>query len=161
MMPSSITHAITCLEVRHLHPEVLIVADLREPATADRLALIDLRGAVPRVLLRATVAEGAGGIGDKPGSHASAPGLYAIGEQYIGEHGTSWRLLGLSRSDWRAAARSIVLHAATYVRPGWSGRSWGCPAVSAATLDAMRQWLPPKGAVDLWIEATGARCGVR
>lgn len=120
--------------------------------------MLDLRGPRPRVILRGTVAEGAGGIGDRPHGHASAPGLYAVGLPYRGEHGTSWRLQGLSASDWRAAGRAIVLHSAPYVSPGWAGRSWGCPAVSAATLAAMRPWLPPRGKADLWIQAPGAAC---
>ncbi len=157
-MTSAISHAIACLAARHLHPAVLIVADLRQPPTADRLTVLDLHGRALRVILRATVAEGAGGIGDRPGSHASAPGLYAVAGQYVGKHGTSWRLQGLSASDWRAASRAIVLHAAPYVSPGWAGRSWGCPAVSAATLAALRPWLPPRGKADLWIQAPGAAC---
>ena len=158
---SAISHALHCLESRHLHPAVLIVADLRAPATSNRLTVLDLRGPHPRVILRSTVAEGAGGIGDRLGSRASASGLYAVGSRYVGKHGVSWRLDGLSASDWRASARAIVLHAAGYVRPGWAGRSWGCPAVSAATLAALRPWLPPRGAAALWIQAPGATCGAR
>ena len=158
-MNLAITHALHCIESRHLHPALLIVADLRKPATADRLTVLDLRGPRPRVILRGTVAEGAGGIGDRLGSRASAPGLYAVGAPYQGQHGQSWALQGLSASDWRAADRSIVLHSASYVRPGWAGRSWGCPAVSPATLAEMRPWLPPRGAAALWIQASGATCG--
>ena len=157
-MTPAITHALGCLAARHLHPAILIVADLRQPATSNRLTVLDLRGRVPRVILRSTVAEGAGGIGDQPHGHASAPGLYAIGMPYIGKHGVSWRLQGLTASDWRAAARSVVLHAAPYVSPGWAGRSWGCPAVSVATLAALRPWLPPRAAAALWIDASGATC---
>ena len=160
-MTSAITHAIACLAERHLRPAVLIVADLRQPATAARLTVLDLHGPRPRVILRAAVAEGAGGIGDKVGSRASAPGLYAVGAPYQGQHGASWRLQGLSASDWRAAERDVVLHSAPYVSPGWAGRSWGCPAVAPATLAALRPWLPPKGSAALWIDAPGATCGAR
>ena len=156
---SAIAHALGCLAARHLRPAILIVADLRAPASSDRLTVLDLRGPHPRVILRGTVAEGAGGIGDRLGSRASAPGLYRVGAQYRGEHGTSWRLQGLSASDWRAADRSIVLHSASYVVSGWAGRSWGCPAVAPATLAALRPWLPPLGTADLWISAPGATCG--
>ena len=158
---SAITHAIHCLESRHLHPAVLLVADLRQPPTSNRLTVLDLHGPRPVVILRSTVAEGAGGIGDQPHGHASAPGLYAIGAPYQGQHGQSWALQGLSASDWRAEQRSIVLHAAGYVRQGWAGRSWGCPAVAPATLAALRPWLPPKGSAALWIDAPGATCGAR
>ena len=123
--------------------------------------MLDLRGPRPVVILRATVAEGAGGIGDQPHGHASAPGLYSIGMPYQGRHGMTWRLVGLSSSDWRAASRAIVLHSAAYVTTGWAGRSWGCPAVSPATLAALRPWLPPLGAADLWIDAPGATCKTR
>lgn len=158
-MTSAISHAIACLAARHLHPAVLLVADLRAPATSDRLTVLDLRGPHPRVILRATVAEGAGGIGDQAGSRASAPGLYAVGLPYRGEHGMTWRLVGLSASDWRAASRDVVLHSAAYVTTGWAGRSWGCPAVSAATMAALRPWLPPRAAAALWIDAPGGTCG--
>ena len=152
--------AIHCLAVHHLRPAVLLVADLDRPAASDRLVVLDLRGPSPRVILRATVAEGAGGIGDAPHSHASAPGLYRIGSQYTGTHGLTWRLIGLSRSDRRAYARSIVLHSAPYVSPGWAGSSWGCPAVSAATLHQLEAMhaLPPAGAAALWIQGPGAVC---
>ena len=158
---SAIAHALDCLAARHLHPAVLIVADLRKPPTSNRLTVLDLRGPRPRVILRGTVAEGAGGIGDQPHGHASAPGLYAVAGQYVGKHGMTWRLVGLSASDWRAASRDVVLHSAAYVSPGWAGHSWGCPAVSAATLAALRPWLPPAGAAALWIDAPGATCGAR
>ena len=158
---SAITHAIHCLESRRLHPEVLLVADLRQPATAARLTVLDLHGPRPVVILRSTVAEGRGGIGDQPHSHASAPGLYAIGMPYTGQHGLAWTLQGLSASNWRAASRAIVLHSAPYVAPGWAGHSWGCPAVSPATLAALRPWLPPRGAAALWIDAPGATCKTR
>ena len=156
---SAISHAIHCLAARHLHPAVLIVADLREPATAARMTVLDLGGPRPRVILRSTVAEGAGGIGDRLGSRASAPGLYAVGGQYVGKHGETWRLQGLSASDWRAAGRAIVLHSAPYVTTGWAGHSWGCPAVSPATLAALKPWLPPAGKAALWIDAPGGTCG--
>ena len=157
-MSTAITHALDCLAARHLRPAVLMVADLRRPPTSNRLTVLDLRGPRPRVILRATVAEGAGGIGDRPGSHASAPGLYSIGMPYQGRHGMTWRLVGLSSSDWRAASRDVVLHSAAYVTTGWAGRSWGCPAVAPATLAALRPWLPPAGAAALWIQAPGAAC---
>ncbi len=159
-MHTAITDALACLHQQHLRPQVLLVADLDRPQTANRLTVIDLHGPRPRVLLRATVAQGAGGFGDAPHSHASAPGLYAIGNPYTGKHGLSWHLVGLSRSDRHAVARDVVLHSAPYVVPGWAGRSWGCPAVSAVTLHRLEalQALPPAGAAALWIQAPGALC---
>ena len=159
-MHTATATAIACLHQHHLRVQVLLVADLDRPATANRLTVIDLHGPRPRVLLRATVAEGAGGIGDAPHSHASAPGLYRIGNPYTGAHGVAWRLVGLSRSDRHAVARDVVLHAAPYVTPGWAGHSWGCPAVSGATLSKLEVMhvLPPHGAAALWIQAPGAVC---
>lgn len=156
----AITTAIHCLAAQHLHPQVLLVANLDRSATSDRLTVIDLRGKTPRVILRATVAQGSGGFGDAPHSHASAPGLYRIGSPYVGQHGLSWRLDGLSRSDRLASARAVVLHAAPYVSRGWAGSSWGCPAVSAATLGRLEALhaLPPQGHAALWIQAPGATC---
>lgn len=156
----AISAAITCLAEKHLHPQVLLVADLDRPATSNRLEVLDLHGPHPRVLLRATVAQGQGGFGDTPHSHASAPGLYLVGSPYTGEHGKSWRLRGLSRSDRLAYQRDVVLHSAPYVERGWAGSSWGCPAVSAVTLSRLEALhaLPPEGHAALWIQGPGAVC---
>ena len=73
---------------------------------------------------------------NKPDSNSSSLGLYLTGETYYGKHGKSMRLHGLSDTNSNAYARAVVIHAADYVSDSdvKPGRSWGCPAVSAASL---------------------------
>lgn len=69
---------------------------------------------------------------DKSGSNASSLGYYLAAETYIGKHGLSLRLDGLSGTNSAARARAVVIHGASYVKeaPVIQGRSWGCPAIA-------------------------------
>lgn len=71
-----------------------------------------------------------------PNSNASSLGFYLTGETYIGKHGKSMRLQGLSSTNSNAMSRAIVIHEATYVQEAnvKQGRSFGCPAVSASEI---------------------------
>lgn len=66
------------------------------------------------------------------GSNASSLGYYMTAETYVGSHGTSLRLDGLSSTNSNARSRAVVIHGATYVQDSdvIQGRSWGCPAIS-------------------------------
>lgn len=65
-----------------------------------------------------------------PDSNMSSLGFYLTAETYIGAHGYSLRLDGLSKTNSNARERAIVIHAADYVSPGNKiGRSFGCPAI--------------------------------
>lgn len=68
------------------------------------------------------------------GTKASSLGYYLTGENYVGSHGASLRLDGLSITNSNARARAIVIHGASYVVDSnvKAGRSWGCLAVSLA-----------------------------
>lgn len=71
-------------------------------------------------------------------SHKSSLGLYISAGIYVGKHGESVRLHGLSSTNSNALERAIVMHAASYVSEdiadsqGHIGRSHGCPAMNAA-----------------------------
>ncbi len=73
---------------------------------------------------------------NQDGSHKSSLGLYMSAGTYIGKHGESVRLHGLSPTNSNALARDIVMHAAYYVSEGIInsqgriGRSHGCPAMN-------------------------------
>ncbi|MDG0818122.1 murein L,D-transpeptidase catalytic domain-containing protein [Bdellovibrio svalbardensis] len=71
------------------------------------------------------------------GSNASSLGYMRTGETYIGSHGLSLKLDGLSSTNSNVRARSIVIHPAAYVSEASviQGRSWGCPAVLPAYRD--------------------------
>ena len=66
----------------------------------------------------------------------SSLGLYLVENSYVGEHGTSLKLNGLSASNSNAKQRAIVIHSADYVSDRWIaeqghlGRSWGCFALN-------------------------------
>lgn len=70
-----------------------------------------------------------------PGSNASSLGVYRGMETYVGKHGTSLRLDGLSASNSNVRSRDIVIHGAEYVsfdvvkQTGRVGRSEGCFAL--------------------------------
>lgn len=127
----------------------VIVFDAALPSTEQRFSVIDLTGKEPTVILKATAAHGSGsdknrdGIAElfsnKPNSNATSLGWYRIGQAYIGKHGRSWHLLGLDSSNSNAFERMVVLHSASYVTPTRAGLSWGCPAVSKATLAALEK----------------------
>lgn len=72
---------------------------------------------------------------NKSGSNASSLGYYLTAETYIGKHGQSLRLDGLSSTNSNARSRAVVIHGASYVQDSnvKAGRSWGCLAVSNAS----------------------------
>lgn len=78
-----------------------------------------------------------------PNTEASSLGVYLASESYTGKYGLSIRLDGLSATNSNARERAIVIHPASYVqdREVIQGRSWGCPAVSAANRDRVVQSL--------------------
>ncbi len=64
-----------------------------------------------------------------PGSNATSLGFYLTGPTYYGSNGLSLRMHGLESTNSNAYSRAVVMHGADYVKPGWTGRSWGCPAI--------------------------------
>ena len=77
------------------------------------------------------------------GSNASSLGVYRAAETYIGKHGLSLKLDGLSATNSNARARAVVIHGASYVQESnvIQGRSWGCPAVALENRDAVIKYL--------------------
>lgn len=64
-------------------------------------------------------------------SYQSSLGFFRTAETYIGAHGYSLRLDGLSKTNSKARERNIVIHPAEYVSETElrAGRSYGCPAL--------------------------------
>lgn len=64
-------------------------------------------------------------------SNMSSLGFFITKSEYIGSHGRSLKLAGVSQSNDLAEERFIVIHGAPYVEQGREvlGRSHGCPAV--------------------------------
>lgn len=142
-----VASALSCNQSR---PRVLLIADLTQPASSPRLWALDLSTSSPSLLLRDWVAHGAGSDVDRDGvpevfsntldSHQSSLGLYRIAEGYDGTRGPSYRLDGLTPGfNDKARERAVVLHPSEHVRPGWAGRSQGCPSVRAEVIERLAQ----------------------
>lgn len=143
-----------------------LVADMNEPASQKRLYVFDATNPhEPTLIARDYVSHGAGSdrnkdgvaeaFGNTPNSNRTSLGLYRIAERYHGKYGASFRLDGLS-PGWNDAARerAVVLHPAPYVRPGFAGRSLGCPAVRDEVLKTLDQRKVANDAL-LWIDGPG------
>lgn len=126
---------------RVAHPELLTIIDYSLPSTEPRIWVIDREAR--RVLHHGLVAHGRGSgenfaveFSNREGSLQSSLGLFLTEETYVGRNGYSLRLEGLEPGiNDRARERTIVMHGAWYVTPGFArehgriGRSWGCPAL--------------------------------
>jgi len=126
------------------HRDLVGIVDFSAPSHVPRLHLVDIGNG--RVATSLLVAHGRGSdpansgwvarLSNRPGSNASCEGAFVTGETYMGQHGRSRRLAGLEMQNSQAAARGIVIHAASYVDGGLAetqgriGRSLGCFAVS-------------------------------
>ena len=121
---------------------LLTIIDFSTPSTEKRLFILDLKN---RAIIKNTfVAHGmrsgvniAESFSNKRHSNKSSLGLYITNETYIGKHGYSLRLDGMSLGlNDNARKRAIVIHGADYVsesfirRNGRIGRSFGCPAIA-------------------------------
>lgn len=115
----------------------MTLIDFSKPSGARRLFQIDMySGKVLSMLVAAGRGSDENGDGratefsNEDGSHMSSLGFYLTGDEYEGEHGSSLRLFGLSRTNSNVLDRAIVIHGADYVTEDNAGRSFGCPAVS-------------------------------
>lgn len=141
---------------RILHRDRVGIADFSLASREPRFFLVDLLGGTATAHL---VAHGRGSdpahlgwverFSNEPGSAASSSGAYLTGEEYVGQHGRSRRLVGLDPTNDNAEARAIVIHAAWYVAPrmiaehGKLGRSEGCLAFADDDLPTMLDLLGP------------------
>jgi hypothetical protein len=130
-------------------PETLTVIDYSKPSSERRLWVFDLKS--KELLYEELVAHGQGSganmatqFSNNDESHQTSLGLFVTRDTYVGKNGYSLRLDGLDRGvNDRARDRAIVMHGAPYVSDtfvkanGRLGRSWGCPAISAAVAKRM------------------------
>ena len=130
-------------------PETLTVIDYSKPSSERRLWVFDLKA--KELVYEELVAHGQGSganmatqFSNTGESHQTSLGLFVTRDTYVGKNGYSLRLDGLDRGvNDRARERAIVMHGAPYVSDefvranGRLGRSWGCPAVSAAVAKQM------------------------
>ena len=137
--------------------DVIAVVDFGLPSCRPRFHLVDV--ASQRVIASHLVAHGRGSdprhtgwlerFSNDPGSYASCAGTFRTDGFYEGGHGRSIRLSGLDPSNDNALSRAIVVHGAWYVSEGVAaahgvlGRSQGCFALSAASLNAVMERMGP------------------
>ena len=129
-------------------PATLTVIDYSKPSTERRLWVFDLKSR--ELVYEELVAHGQGSganmatqFSNAPDTHQTSLGLFVTDNTYVGKNGYSLRLDGLDKGvNDRARERAIVMHGAPYVSQefvkanGRLGRSWGCPAISAAVAQA-------------------------
>lgn len=119
------------------------IIDFSRHSSKARFYIMDMRSGSVRAI---RVSHGKGSDSDHDGyatkfsntanSNASSLGFYLTAKTYIGKHGKSMRLQGLSSTNSNAMSRAIVIHEATYVQEAnvKQGRSFGCPAVAAGEI---------------------------
>jgi len=129
-------------ENRLQNDSILTIIDFSKPSDKKRLFILDIRN--EKILINTWVAHGmqsglvvANSFSNSRHSNKSSLGLYITGATYMGKHGYSLRIEGLSKGlNDNAEKRAVVIHGADYVstdfieKHGRLGRSFGCPAVS-------------------------------
>jgi len=115
--------------------EYLTICDFTQSSRQKRLYIIDIQS--NQVVENTYVAHGhnSGGefarrFSNRLKSRQSSLGFYITRNTYFGEHGLSLRLEGMEPGfNDKAYKRAIVIHGANYIGNGFTGRSYGCPAV--------------------------------
>jgi outer membrane murein-binding lipoprotein Lpp len=119
--------------------DYLTIVDFQKPSGKKRFFIMDMNGGPVGTHM---VAHGKNSDPDDTGyatqfsnvegSFESSLGFYQASETYIGVHGESVRLDGLSTTNSAVRDRVIVIHSATYVSDdnAKQGRSEGCFALS-------------------------------
>jgi len=120
---------------------LLTIIDFSKPSTAKRLFILDLKN--EKVIKNTLVAHGmntgeqnAESFSNDLNSNKSSLGLFITQGTYIGKHGYSLRIKGMSKGlNDNVFKRAVVIHGADYVsedfikQTGRIGRSFGCPAL--------------------------------
>ncbi|MBS1609941.1 MAG: murein L,D-transpeptidase catalytic domain family protein [Bacteroidetes bacterium] len=129
--------------------DVITICDFSLSSRQKRLFVIDLKNC--ELLLNTYVAHGrksgmeyAKNFSNKANSHQSSLGFYITRNQYYGENGLSLRLDGIEKGfNDKALKRNIVVHGSEYASDdflnsnSFLGRSYGCPAVPEADIEAI------------------------
>jgi len=120
---------------------IITIIDFTKPSNKKRFFVIDT--IKKKILFNTCVAHGKNTgmkhskhFSNKNESKKSSLGFFKTDNAYNGKHGYSLRLDGMEKGiNHNARSRSIVIHGADYVSPGFiekygrAGRSWGCPAL--------------------------------
>jgi len=158
--PALLSRAMAALDAQGSkirHRDLVGLVDFSASSGSPRFQIVSISNG--RVLTNRLVAHGRGSdpsntgwvqkFSNRPGSNASSPGSYMIGETYYGKHGRSRRLHGLDPENNMAHSRAIVIHGANYVSSemasssGRVGRSLGCFTVSQRDISGVLAQLGP------------------
>jgi hypothetical protein len=128
--------------------DFLTIIDFTKLSIEKRMTILNLKdGSVERFLVtHAKKSEGKLGqakyFSNTPGSKMSSIGFFLIDPlPYIGKHGSSLRLTGLSKTNSNARIRDIVIHAADYATQEFAndrkrlGLSHGCLAIDPEEIE--------------------------
>lgn len=142
--------------MRIRNQDMIAIADFSKPSRDPRFYLVDLRNGQSSTFL---VAHGKGSdpqhsgwvqnFSNVHGSEATSAGAYLVSESYVGQYGTSRRLIGLDPQNDQAEARAIVIHPAWYVdrsliqTQGKIGRSQGCFAFAQDDIGQILERVAP------------------
>lgn len=148
---------------RIVHRDRVGVVDFAEGSAVPRFHVVDMAGGAVTTHL---VAHGSGSDPDhsgylqhfsnQPDSNASSRGAFLTGEEYVGKHGRSRRLVGLDPDNHLAESRAIVIHGAAYVSEamaaaqGRIGRSQGCFAFAEDVIGEILEQLGPGRLIFAW-----------
>lgn len=134
------------------------IIDFSLHSTVKRFFILNLRtGAVESMLVThgkksETELGVAGTFSNTVNSEMSSLGFYITdSNSYVGKHGTSLRLDGVSSTNSNARVRNIVLHGADYAtqwfadQKGRLGLSQGCPAVAPNKIEGVIKKLKGQG----------------
>lgn len=162
--------AVACTTSQGKPIKRLMVADMGRPNSSKRLFVFDLTDPQhPKLTSRDLVAHGYGSDPKKTGqatqfsnipeSGMTSLGWYQVAEPYIGKHGQSWHLDGLT-PGWNdhARARNVELHPAPYVSAGHIGYSAGCIALPPKALQALSK--PGFQDTYLWVDSAQVDAGL-
>lgn len=123
------------------NPELAFFIDMRIMSGKNRFIVYDLKNDV--IIDQGLVAHGIGSemgatgilkFSNTSSSFCTSLGKYAVGQNYVGKYGKSYKLYGLDQTNNNAIARNIVLHKYQYVPYEEQSQgicnSLGCPMVN-------------------------------
>lgn len=130
-----------------MNQSTMAVVDFSKPSDQKRLYVVNIKTGSLMGKYYVAHGQGSGGryaehFSNRPNSHESCLGAFAVGHIYYGKHGRSRHMVGLeSGVNSNAVSRDIELHRAAYVSPfyikhvGRAGRTYGCFGINPSYAD--------------------------
>jgi hypothetical protein len=164
--PQVYQHAMAALSCQP--SRILIAVDMSKPMTDKRMWVFDTTDPKRPVLIQQDQVEH--GYGSDPKRTGTATkfsnvqdsgmtslGLYTVGDPYIGKHGRSYYLAGLTPGkNTNADQRDIRLHPVDHAI-SWSA---GCLAVKAPVLPSLEKKLGVLTGATIWVDGPGMKAPI-